>query len=56
MFALDAPLLVTLAVILALAATWEPRRTGRTGRTGRTDPIDLAREGRIPPSPAAGRS
>lgn len=53
MFALDAPLLVTLAVILALAATWEPRRTGRTGRT---DPIDLAREGRIPPSPAAGRS
>lgn len=53
MFGLDTPVLVTLAVILVAAATWEPRRTGRTGRT---DPIDLGPDGRIPPSPAAGRS
>lgn len=50
MFGLDTPVLVTLAVILVAAATWEPRRTGRT------DPIDLGPDGRIPPSPAAGRS
>ncbi|MCB9392934.1 MAG: hypothetical protein H6514_04630 [Acidimicrobiaceae bacterium] len=49
MFALDAHLLGALALVLVLAATWEPRRAG-------SEPIDLSHDGGIPPSPVAGRS